>query len=88
MVRSDEGGVGLPLDLLDDVNVTVDQAGHQRALAAVHDLRLRRLDRPVRQFLDAIALDQQFVAVDKLVRDMRIEQAEVAEKSLGHGDLA
>ena len=61
------------------MDVAVDQARHQGALAAIHDLGLGRLDRLGRDFLDAVALDQHFVAATRLF-PARIEQIEILEQ--------
>ena len=65
------------------MDVAVDQARHQGALAAVHDLRLGRLDRLGRHFLDRVALDQHLVAAARLV-PARVEQVQILEKDLRH----
>jgi hypothetical protein len=69
----------------DDVDVAVDEARHERALAAVHDLGLGSLDRLVGELPDLVALDEKLVALDQFVGDGRIQQAEVAEQGQAHG---
>jgi hypothetical protein len=61
------------------VHVAVDQPRHHGALAAIHHLGLRRLDRLGRHLLDGIALDQHFVAAARFF-PMRIEEAQVLEQ--------
>jgi hypothetical protein len=61
------------------VHVAVDQARHQRALAAIDHIGLRRLDRFGRHFLDDVVLDQHFVAGPRFL-PARIEQAQVLEQ--------
>src|SRR5215218_8376114 len=65
------------------MDVAVDQARHQGALAAVHDLGLGRLDRLRRHFLDRVALDQDLVATARLV-PARVEQVQIPKKYLRH----
>ena len=65
------------------MDVAVDQARHQGALAAIDDLRLGRLDRLGRHFLDRVALDQHLVAAARLV-PARVEQVQILEKYLRH----
>ena len=60
------------------VDVAVDQAGHQRALAAIDDPGLGRLDRPGGDFADRVALDQHLVTTPRLV-PFGIEQVHVPE---------
>jgi len=70
--------------LWDGVDVAVDQSRHQGALAAVDDRRIRRLDRRLAQFLDRVALDQQFISIAELA-ERRFEQLEIPEQDLlGH----
>jgi hypothetical protein len=65
------------------MDVAVDQARHQGALAAIHHLRLGRLDRLGRHFLDQIAFDQHLVAPARLV-PARVEKIQIPEKDLRH----
>ena len=67
----------------EDMDVAVDQARHQGALAAIDHLRLGRLDRLGRHFLDGVALDQDLVAAARLV-PARVEQVQILEKYLRH----
>ena len=65
------------------VHVAVDQARHQGAPAAIDHGRVRRLDRPRRDLLDALAFDEQLVAAAQLVV-LGIEHLEVLEEELRH----
>jgi hypothetical protein len=59
----------MDIDLaVDGVHVAVDQSRHQRALAAVDDISPGRLDGPLAEFLDGIALDQQLIAAAELAK--------------------
>src|SRR5258705_11439923 len=69
---------------VDGMHVAIDQPRHQRALAAVDDISVSRLDRPLAEFLDGIALDEQLIAAAQLA-ERRLEQFEVPEQDLlGH----
>ena len=65
------------------VDMTVDQAGHQRPPAAVDHIGARRLDRLVGGLLDGLAFDQQLVPALKLP-DFRLEQLEIPKQKLRH----
>src|SRR5262249_49476761 len=68
----------------EDMDVAVDQARHQGALAAaVDDLGGARLDRLGRHLFYGVALDQHLVAAAWLV-PARIEHAEIPEQNLRH----
>jgi hypothetical protein len=60
------------------VDVAVDQAGHQGALAAIDHLRLAGLDGLGRHLFDRVALDQHLVAAARLI-PARVEQVQVLE---------
>ena len=60
------------------MHVAVDQAGHQRAPAAVDDAGLGKLDRLGRDFPDRVALDDQFVAAAQFP-GLGIEHFEIFE---------
>src|SRR5215467_7139441 len=69
---------------VDDVHVAIDEAGHQRAPAAVDHGRVLALDRGRTQLAHAISLDEQLMAADELAIG-RLEELEVAEQDLVHG---
>jgi hypothetical protein len=60
------------------MHMAVDQAGHQRAPAAVDDAGLCKLDRLGRDFLDGVGFDDQFVAAEQFP-GLRIEHFEILE---------
>ena len=66
---------------VDGVHVAIDQSRHQGALAAVDDLGPGGLDRPLAEFLDGVALDQELIAAAKLA-ERRLEQFEIPEQDL------
>ncbi len=66
------------------MHVAVDEAGHQRALAAIDDVGLADLDRLRGHFLDLRALDEKLVATLQLA-GLRIEHLEVLEVDERHG---
>ncbi len=60
------------------MHMAVDQAGHQRAPAAVDDVRSRELDRLGRDLPDLVALDHQLVAAAQFA-GVGIEHLEILE---------
>src|SRR6202011_2207504 len=66
------------------VEVRVDQAGHERAAAEVDAGRGGRLDRPIGNFLDALAFDQNLDPVHEFAA-ARIEEASAEKQEGGHG---
>ena len=65
--------------------MAVDQAGHQRAAAAIDHLGAFGLDRLVRALADAVALDQDLEPVLKLAQ-LGLEHLEVPEQQLRHDE--
>ncbi len=68
----------------DDVDVAVDEPGHQRALAAIHDGGILRLDRLVGQFPDPVSFDEHLVAGHDLGADGRSSRPKL-RTDLRHG---
>ena len=66
------------------MHMAVDQAGHQRPLAAVDDGGRCQLDRFGRDFPDGVTFDDHFAAADQFA-GLRIEHFEILEMVDIHG---
>ena len=66
------------------MDMAVDQAGHQRAPAAVDDTGVCKLDRFGRDFPDRVAFDHQFVAAAQFP-GLGIKHFEILEMVDVHG---
>ena len=66
-----------------DVHMAVDQAGHQRAAAAIDDVGALRLDRFLGDLPDGLTLDQELEAALKLA-GFGLEQLEIPKQQLRH----
>ena len=85
-----QGHVGeqLQVDLgQHDVDVRVDQAGHQGAVADVDALGVGRGDRAIGDFLDQGVLDEDFYPVVQFV-EPRVQEASAGEEMLAHACLS